>query len=186
MDRNSRPLSEVAGQWLTPTANMITGAGHKGRNGGLNLQTAATVWPMPTADTAAYLKSNTWPTPTAMNRPRSEETLEKARVSRKAKAGQNTVPLYLEDLVCRISLPALATSTDGETSSPERRSLNPLFVEWLMGWPPGWTLLALPALTCSACSATALCLWKARMRSALSSLASPLEAPPAQLSFLEA
>lgn len=27
----------------------------------------------------------------------------------------------------------------GPTSSPERRTLNPLFVEWLMGWPIGWT-----------------------------------------------
>lgn len=26
---------------------------------------------------------------------------------------------------------------DGPPSSPERRSLNPLFVEWLMGWPTG-------------------------------------------------
>jgi hypothetical protein len=35
---------------------------------------------------------------------------------------------------------ALAPPTpDGPTSSPERRTLNPLFVEWLMGWPIGWT-----------------------------------------------
>ena len=27
----------------------------------------------------------------------------------------------------------------GPTSSPERRILNPLFVEWLIGWPIGWT-----------------------------------------------
>lgn len=30
----------------------------------------------------------------------------------------------------------------GPTSSPERRTLNPLFVEWLMGWPIGWTASA--------------------------------------------
>jgi hypothetical protein len=80
-------------------------------------------------------------------------------------------------------LPAPQTLPDGGKPSPERRSLNPLFVEWLMGWPPGWTLLALPGSTGSACSETALCLWKARMRSALSSLASPEEAPPAQIDF---
>ena len=28
-------------------------------------------------------------------------------------------------------------STDGP---PSRRMLNPLFVEWLMGFPPGWTV----------------------------------------------
>lgn len=66
----------------------------------------------------------------------------------------------------------------GGIPSKERRSLNPLFVEWLMGWPPGWTLLA---WTDFACSATALSAWKQRMRFALSQLASPQEAPPAQL-----
>jgi len=73
------------------------------------------------------------------------------------------------------------TSTGGEPHSPLRRSLNPLFVEWLMGWPPGWTLLAWTDL---GCSATALCLWKARMRSALLALGLPQEAPPAQLGFV--
>lgn len=72
------------------------------------------------------------------------------------------------------------TLTDGEKSSPERRSLNPLFVEWLMGWPPGWTLLA---WTDSGCSATELSHWKQRMRSALLSLGLPQEAPPAQLAL---
>lgn len=68
----------------------------------------------------------------------------------------------------------------GQTSSPERRSLNPLFVEWLMGWPPGWTLLAWTDL---GCSATELSHWKQRMRSALLSLGLPQEAPPAQLAL---
>lgn len=67
------------------------------------------------------------------------------------------------------------TSTHGETSSPERRSLNPLFVEWLMGWPLGWTSFA--------CSATALSRYKQRMRSALSQLAWPSAGPPAQLAL---
>lgn len=137
-----------------------------------------------TLDVKAYLQANSWPTPTAMNRPRSDETLEKCRAIRKAKAGQNTVPLYLEDLASRISLQDHRIATVGDSSSKERRSLNPLFVEWLMGWPPGWTLLSLGlAWTDFACSATALCLWKQRMRSALSSLALPQEAPAAQLSL---
>jgi hypothetical protein len=68
-----------------------------------------------------------------------------------------------------------ATETNGSESSPERRLLNPLFVEWLMGWPIGWTA--------SACSVTERCLWSSRMRSELLSLGSPEEAP-AQLSLL--
>jgi hypothetical protein len=80
------------------------------------------------------------------------------------------------------SLPDHPISTVGEESSKIRRTLNPLFVEWLMGWPPGWTSLALtpPASNDCACSATALSAWKQRMRSALSSLGSPPPAPPVQ------
>lgn len=33
----------------------------------------------------------------------------------------------------------LQNSSDGEKSSESRRLLNPLFVEWLMNWPIGWT-----------------------------------------------
>nr|WP_292636852.1 hypothetical protein [Mesorhizobium sp.] len=76
------------------------------------------------------------------------------------------------------SLPDLVTYQVGEISSKDRRSLNPLFVEWLMGWPRGWTLLA---WTDFACSETELSLFKRRMRSALLQLALPSAAPPAQL-----
>lgn len=68
----------------------------------------------------------------------------------------------------------------GQVSSHPRRSLNPLFVEWLMGWPPAWTLVA---WTDFACSVTELSLFKQRMRSALLSLGLPREAPPAQLAL---
>ncbi len=53
-----------------------------------------------------------------------------------------------------------------------RRSLNAFFVEWLMGWPTGWTKFA--------CSEMGLCLFKAHMRSVLSQLGLPPEAPQAQ------
>lgn len=83
------------------------------------------------------------------------------------------------------SLPGPETPTVGEASSHVRRTLNPLFVEWLMGWPPGWTFLALmpPASSGLGCSETALCRFKADMRSALFSLGLPPEAPPAQTSL---
>jgi hypothetical protein len=76
--------------------------------------------------------------------------------------------------------PDLMMSTVGEAHSRPRRSLNPLFVEWLMGWPPAWTLVA---WTDSACSETELSRFKQRMRSALLRLGSPPTAPPAQLSL---
>ena len=43
-----------------------------------------------------------------------------------------------------------------------KRRLNPLFVEWLMGWPPGHALCA--------CSATEFARWQQHMRGALSAL----------------
>ncbi|WP_234033124.1 hypothetical protein [Erythrobacter rubeus] len=46
-----------------------------------------------------------------------------------------------------------------------RRKLNPYFVEWLMGWPIGWTDFA-PA-------GTALSPWLQRMRGNLSTLSTP-------------
>jgi hypothetical protein len=67
----------------------------------------------------------------------------------------------------------------GEAGSPYLAQvsgvLNPAFVEWMMGWPIG--------STASACSATALSLFKQRMRFALSQLASPAAAPLAQLAL---
>jgi len=37
------------------------------------------------------------------------------------------------------SLRIQTTEKDGQESLPSRPQLNPLFVEWLMGWPLGWT-----------------------------------------------
>lgn len=52
------------------------------------------------------------------------------------------------------------TQTSGEPLSPRDRTLNPRFVEWLMGWPIGWTdcdsqvteWFLLKPLSLSACS----------------------------------
>jgi hypothetical protein len=62
------------------------------------------------------------------------------------------------------------STPDGEPSSEERRTLNPRFVEWLMGWPIGWT-------DCEQAE-TGLSAWLERSRGALSTLLSP--PPPKQ------
>jgi DNA (cytosine-5)-methyltransferase 1 len=63
----------------------------------------------------------------------------------------------------------LATPTAGGDTSGTHRSLNPLFVEALMGWPTGWTAFG--------SAATAWCRWLPRMRCELSRLSSPPDEP---------
>lgn len=58
----------------------------------------------------------------------------------------------------------------GGRYSDTRRSLNPLFVEWLMGWPIGWTDCGQPV--------TGFSRWLQRSRGALSTLCTPM--PTAQ------
>jgi len=56
----------------------------------------------------------------------------------------------------------LATPTVGNNGCEPRRTLNPAFVEALMGWPTGWTAFG--------SAATALSHWLRRMRYELSRL----------------
>jgi hypothetical protein len=91
-----------------------------------------------------------WPTPTAMSRPRSEETMAKCLKFRKSK-GKNSVPLYLEEKVQNWPTPREAMSRDvdhdrgkgnlGEKVQSKGMKLNPNWVEQLMGLPAGWTQL---------------------------------------------
>lgn len=67
---------------------------------------------------------------------------------------------------------AQKTTPDGSTTSHNGRTLNPQFVEALMGWPTGLSVLG--------CSETEWSRWRERMRSELSRIALPPEAPPAQ------
>lgn len=49
----------------------------------------------------------------------------------------------LSEAILRHGRHVQATSKDGGESSkrtPSSLRLNPAFVEWLMGWPPGWSL----------------------------------------------
>lgn len=149
------PLPAQAVQWATPRSEMARALGDPKhitpRRGSGNIEDQVLRWPTPTS--LSFGNSHQPGNSRSYNR-----TMELAS-----------------------SLLGPETSTVGERSLPERRSLNPHFVEWLMGWPPGWTMLASNG---SACSATALCRWKLLMRSALSQLGSPPPAPRPQLSFL--
>jgi hypothetical protein len=161
---HARPLNEFVGRWRTPTIseekhgdspNWIPDA----KAGDHSLNRQASPWMTPRTVVGSYTRDSGDPT-------KERLTLE----------GQAALASFLPD-------PPI--STVGEESSRIRRTLNPLFVEWLMGWPPGWTSLALtpPASNACACSATELSRFRQRMRSALFALGLPQAAPPAQLNL---
>jgi len=192
-------LQNQAKIWPTPTANDWKGSGPTleradGQMRGDRLDYATEqLWSTPTAhdgrrpgpDLHSTQGNNLSRDAALWNTPRATDG-EKMGGRSKLRIEQGKPAETLTEQSKEFSLPDLAISTVGDGSLHIRRTLNPLFVEWLMGWPPGWTSVGLtpPASTVSACSATALSAWKQRMRSALLSLGSPIKAPPAQLSFV--
>lgn len=151
-----RPINATAsGLWPTPTA-MMTGdttavdvflarqqrlkEKHKGRNGNgcgpdLAMAVKLQMWPTPTSSLATKggrvtprkgreggtlieaISARKWPTPTASaSKGSSPETL-----TRKSGASRENDRL------------------DHAVMAAEGGQLNPDWVEWLMGWPPGWT-----------------------------------------------
>jgi hypothetical protein len=78
-----------------------------------------------------------WPSPASRDyrSPNSEESQE--RRNEGSKRGQQ-LPNFVADL--SRSSPQAPAIPAGSRSSETRRTLNPLFVEWLQGWPLNWTL----------------------------------------------
>ena len=119
----------------------------------MNLATTAAQWPTPLATdgnkpSAGNRKSadlthasQMWMTPTARDHKDGATTLANTPVN---------------GLLGR---QVLTTPMAGPDTCDQRRTLNPLFVEALMGWPTGWTG--------SASVATAWSPWLRRMRSEL-------------------
>ena len=113
--------------------------------------------------------SSRWPTPAVAD----------TTGGRMTRSGDRSGEMLLKGQAAAFSLrdqttetPGLPSSTHPRTSRPQ---LNPMFVEWLMGWPIGWTAFG--------CSETGWCRYRQLSRSALSSLASPSAALPPQLSL---
>ena len=198
-----RQLCHDAERWQTPgTDSFRTRGGDRVDEPGLDVQArrvAASTWSTPIqcngertsgANRTALLAR--WPTATV-----ADSRNGRNRTSRRPTGTRHHDGVTLSDAIALSDLPSsrrgdscsrrgLPTSSDGAPCSPPnrpwplperslRRSLNPAFVEWLMGWPIGWTACA--------CSAEALSLYRAHMRCALSRLAPPPPAPPAQPSL---
>jgi hypothetical protein len=162
---HARPLQEFVGLWSTPRSS-------DAEKGGPNQQFGAGGIPLP-AQAAQWMT------------PRVSETGQYQYDRGDPDKPVLTLQGQAQAMPSASSLPDRPISTVGEESSHIRRTLNPLFVEWLMGWPPGWTSLALtpPAMNASGSWGMESYLFKQRMRSALFALGLPQAAPPPQLNL---
>lgn len=169
---------------MSPTGRLPSG---KKRQVGLENQ-AIQIWPTPLANsntnrqtkpTPSQLKgehglnlamvavTHTWPTPRACSGKRSSGSNRTELVeawatptTRDWKDGTATADVDTNSLLGRQA----PRSMPNGNASP--LTLNPLFVEWLMGWPINWTV----ASTGCGCAATALSRWSLLMRYELSRL----------------
>jgi len=131
-------LVETATLWPTPMAGTET----RSAQGGIQLKQTASRWPTPA--------ERDW------KGPNGPEHLANG-------SGRKHLD-QLPNFVRHCSPPAPAPSTSGGKSSRTTRRLNPRFVEWLMGWPLGWSEIgcALPATEWSR--------WRRAMHSSLCAL----------------
>jgi hypothetical protein len=107
----------ACGLWPTPHSNASTGPGRQGRNGGMNIQTAVAIWPTPTGrdwkDGSAQSCKNV-PVNGLLGRMVHYPTLGGTR-------------------------PNDADQVSGRLANEIGGALNPVWVEWLMGFPLAWT-----------------------------------------------
>ncbi len=134
--------------WATPDARVSTRTNRGGSNGRVGrdrplLARMVQLWRTPSDDSkrggAARAESRlaqghtlnlqdqtrSWPTPNA-----NEDSYRLAGDSQQSHSLTPTARRFHQ---------ALASSMSGAESLNETRRLNPRFVEWLMGWPIGWT-----------------------------------------------
>lgn len=147
-------LGSAAQGWSTPTARDGKGAFGEHTKGGQDLPHQVQGWPTPAArdgkganaghgdrkgrkhmDQLPNYVAHLFPTPTAAQYGSSQNGIN-------GKGGANERPSAGTPSLERLSrsLPrSPETPTDGHECSSRCRRLNPLFVEWLMNWPIGWT-----------------------------------------------
>lgn len=129
-------LTGATKQWQTPATDSFRSRGGD-RKDEQGLDQQARFWPTPTSsmvtvedlEQARYAGSDA-------RRPRYSEAgnwaTPKARDYRSDAGGSAETSSHLSRQAPRTSMP-------GQECSPLPRRLNPLFVEWLMGLPRGWT-----------------------------------------------
>lgn len=126
-------LQSVTGNWQTPRASAGSSGADTQRDGSRtpNLQQQTRDWPTPTSNnktrpgggTQASLDNlgSTWPTPTGTRHSATETG-------------------SLESLASGHQAETQSSGATSPSRSGQARRLNPAFVEWMMGFPPGWSL----------------------------------------------
>lgn len=161
---NQKQLATEVDKWPTPSSEGSAGeiAEELERKGGklVNRKTGRVLQ----ANLATEVKM--WATPAAADCQGSTgggKTLRKDVKHWFTPKGSRLNPNYAREF----SHPGQATSTLGEKSLQKGRSLNPLFVAWLMNWPIGWTSLLWADRTSYESWETASCHWLRRLLSTI-------------------
>lgn len=180
--------------WPTPTANNGTRAGTSGREGGMNLQTAAALAPWPTVTTidnnqvagegaaadhpargttlGGAVRLVGWPSPCAQNATVNGYTDQEKVIARKAAGRQQN----LQDVVILANQPIRITAsgqvlTGSDAAMENSGQLDPAHSRWLMGFPPEW----------DACAVTAMPSSRKQRQNSLPVSSEPLKIPKARI-----
>lgn len=122
--------------WATPTARDSKGSDAPNRGGAPSLPEMVKMSKEEPCRERERVQSG-WPTPTAVDRVRDDETMAKCAAFRKKNAGQKTVPLYLGE-TAKTALGTTPTSSPAPTAPPAE--LDAAFSLWLQGYHPEWNL----------------------------------------------
>jgi hypothetical protein len=115
------PLPSQAAQWRTPDAPTTGGVRTRGKSKGKGHQVVLGE------------QAESWPTPAARD-VKGTNSLLHCEVVGTGRKHMDQLPNFVAH-----SPQVQAISELGQKSSVTSRKLNPRFVEWLMGWPLGWT-----------------------------------------------